>query len=113
MKRAMTLTCLSVLSLGIVGCRQSDAALAARVDSALAADDSVGAVRLTVTSSERAITLSGRVEGQEVRRRAVRLARQTAGVVDVIDRLVILPLPAPVGTPAPTGQVMGHGRERH
>lgn len=113
MKRAM-FSWLPVLLLGAGGCAPSDGSLAARVDSTLAADDSVGTIRLTVDSRDRVITLTGRVPNQDLRRRAVELARQTTGVVDVIDRTVVqAPSSSPVGGSAPTRRrAMGHG-ERH
>ena len=113
MKRA-TFWWLPVLLLGAGGCGPSDGSLASRVDSTLAADDSVGMVRLTVDSRDRVVTLTGRVPNQELRRRAVQLARQTTGVVDVIDRTVVqAPSSSPAGGPTPTRRrTMGHG-ERH
>ena len=104
------LTCISVIVLAVAGCGPSDAAIAARVDSALAADDTVGTVRLTVDSKDRVVTLSGRIAEQGMRRRVVWLARQTAGVVDVIDRMVVQPLPAPADSSPATG--VGHGSRR-
>lgn len=113
MKRAM-FSYLPVLLLGAGGCAPSDASLAARVDSTLAADDSVGTIRLAVDSRDRVVTLTGRLPSQELRRRAVLLARQTSGVVDVLDRTVVQePSSSAIGGSAPTRRrTMGHG-ERH
>ena len=100
----------SILWVVASGCGRSDDTIATRVDSALAADDTVGTVRLTVDSRDKVVTLSGRIADQGMRRRAVQIARQTRGVVDVIDRMVIQPRPATVDSSAATP--MGHGPGR-
>ena len=100
----------SILWVVASGCGRSDDTIATRVDSALAADDTVGTVRLTVDSRDKVVTLSGRIADQGMRRRAVQIARQTRGVVDVIDRMVIQPRPATADSSAATP--MGHGPGR-
>lgn len=114
MTRRVLFAWLPILLLGVGSCGPGDTALAVRVDSTLAADDSVGSVRLTVNSSERVVTLSGRVESQDIRRRAVRLARQTEGVADVIDRMVVQTrVQQPVAVPSSRAPKMGHAGEEH
>ena len=106
----------SILWFGISGCGPSDDTVATRVDSALAADDTVGTVRLTVDSKEKVVTLSGRIADQGMRRRAVQIARETRGVVDVIDRMVVQARPATADSSAATPMSHGPGRrglERH
>ena len=89
-------TGLSALALATVlaACGPTDATIRERVDSALAADDSVGAVRFAIDSRDRSITLSGTVTAQAMRQRAVAVAKATTGVTDVIDRIVVVPPPA-------------------
>jgi osmotically-inducible protein OsmY len=65
----------------------SDGAITAKIKSKMALDDYVNANAIAVDTSGRIVTLSGFVESGEERERAVRLARETKGVTQVIDRL--------------------------
>lgn len=98
------------------GCARGDAAVNARVDSALAADDSVGAIRLRVDTKDGIVTLSGTVPGQAMRLRALAVARQTNGITDVIDRIVVQPVSpsdsAGLGVAMPGG-MPGRPRQGH
>lgn len=75
----------------LAGCASRDEALLARVDAALAADDSVGSIRFRLDSDRGTVTLSGTVADQAYRTRAVAVVRKTTGVADVIDRIVVVP----------------------
>ena len=72
-----------------VACSQSDAGITTAVKSKLAADDSVKAYKVDVDTKNKVVTLSGEVETSAQREHAVTIARNTKGVVDVIDRLEI------------------------
>lgn len=77
-------------------CGAGDAAVRDRVDSTLAADDSVGIWRFAIDNRDGTVTLSATVPTQSIRQRAVRLAAGTPGVTDVIDRIVVqAPAPSP------------------
>ena len=64
-------------------------ALTAKIKSKLALDDQVEAMRIDVDTSGDVVTLSGSVRSEAERERAVRLARETEGVRQVVDRLVV------------------------
>jgi hypothetical protein len=66
-----------------------DAALTAKIKSKMALDDSVKALAINVDTSGGTVTLTGFVNSQFEKTRAVQLARETAGVVTVNDRLVV------------------------
>lgn len=66
-----------------------EASLAAKIKAKMALDDSVKARAIDVTTSGSTVTLSGRVESAAERARAVALARETDGVIAVVDRLEI------------------------
>ena len=72
-----------------VACSQSDAGITTAVKSKLAADDSVKAYKVDVDTKNKVVTLSGEVGTPAQREHAVTIARNTKGVVDVIDRLEI------------------------
>jgi BON domain len=67
----------------------SDAALTTKIKSKMALDDSIDALEIDVDTANGVVTLNGSVDSPEHRERAVRLARETEGVVSVVDRLVI------------------------
>ena len=87
--RSSTRALMLMLTLATAACGPGDALVRDRVDSTLAADDSVGIWRFVVDNREGTITLSATVPTQSVRQRAVRLAAATPGVTDVIDRIVV------------------------
>jgi hyperosmotically inducible protein len=66
-----------------------DAALTTKITSKMALDDLVRARNIDVDSRDGIVTLSGRVGSEAERVRALQLARQTAGVTSVTDRLVV------------------------
>jgi hyperosmotically inducible protein len=72
-----------------LGDRMSDSALTAKIKSKMALDDQVNARAINVDTAASVVTLRGRVGSKHQRDRAVDLARETVGVVRVIDRLQI------------------------
>jgi len=66
-----------------------EAALTTKIKAKMALDDSVKARGIDVTTSGTTVTVSGTVGSASERERAVALARETAGVTQVIDRLQI------------------------
>ena len=69
----------------------SDGALTAKIKSKMALDDTVKALSIDVDTKDRAVTLTGYVHSEAERAKAVQLARETAGVTTVNDRLVVRP----------------------
>jgi hyperosmotically inducible protein len=67
----------------------SDAGITAKIKSKLALDESVRALDIDVDTVDGAVTLSGRVDSANARDRAVQLAKETAGVRSVADRLQV------------------------
>ena len=67
----------------------SDAALTAKIKSKMALDDSVDALDIDVDTTNGVVTLSGSADSEISRNRAVQLARETDGVLSVVDRLNI------------------------
>jgi hypothetical protein len=68
-----------------------DASVTGKIKAKMALDDSVKARAIDVTTDGSTVTLSGRVHSEIERDRALRLARETDGVSQVVDRLRIEP----------------------
>lgn len=93
----------------ISGCGPGDTELNRQVKQTLAADDTVKAAQIDVATNDRVVTLSGTVDTQSAKERAVTLARGTNRVTEVVDHIVVAPT---TGT-FPPGPAMGHeGVER-
>jgi osmotically-inducible protein OsmY len=67
----------------------SDGSLTAKIKAKMALDDSVKALDIDVDTNGTTVTLSGVVDTEAQRQRALQLARETAGVTRVVDRLQI------------------------
>jgi hypothetical protein len=65
----------------------SDGALTAKIKSKMALDDTVQARAIDVTTRDHVVTLGGNVRSTAERDRALQLARETAGVTQVVDHL--------------------------
>jgi osmotically-inducible protein OsmY len=65
----------------------SEAALTTKIKAKMALDDLVKARSIDVTTEGTVVTMSGTVNSQAERERALALAKQTEGVTRVIDRL--------------------------
>jgi osmotically-inducible protein OsmY len=65
--------------------------LTLKIKSKMALDDLVKARTINVDTTGSVVTLSGTVESNQERERAVRLARETAGVTNVVDKLQLKP----------------------
>jgi len=67
----------------------TEGALTAKIKSKMVLDDRVKARNISVTTNGAVVTLTGLVESQAERERAVRLAKETDGVTSVVDKLEI------------------------
>jgi hyperosmotically inducible protein len=67
----------------------SEGALTAKIKSKMALDDHVSGRAINVDTSGSVVTLTGVVASADERERAVRLARDTEGITQVVDRLQI------------------------
>lgn len=67
----------------------AEAAVTSKIKAKMALDDSVQARSIDVSTSASTVTLSGTVRSKAEHDRAVSLARETAGVTRVVDRLEV------------------------
>ena len=65
----------------------NEARLTSKIKAKMALDDYVRARAIAVTTTGSTVTLSGEVRSVDEHDRAVRLARETAGVTEVVDHL--------------------------
>ena len=65
----------------------ADVTLTAKIKAKMALDDRVKAANIDIDAVGSTVTLSGTVESEEERSRAVQLARETKGVTSVVDHL--------------------------
>lgn len=66
-----------------------DGALTAKIKSKMALDDHVKALSIDVDTADGVVRLTGTVQSQQERERALALARETDGVKEVRDGLVV------------------------
>ena len=92
--------CAAVLAAAImtVACAQTDAGITTNVKTKLAADDTVKAYQVDVDTRNGVVTLSGAVETTGAKEQAIRIARETNGVRDVIDQIRVDEAAATAGT---------------
>jgi hypothetical protein len=74
--------------------RLDDAALTSKIKAKMVLDDTVKARAINVTTHDAVVTLSGNVATVDEHDRAIRLARETAGVTEIVDHIGVR---APVG----------------
>ena len=90
------------VALCAAGCAQSDAGITTAVKSKLVADDLVKARQINVDTKDKVVTLTGEVKTQAEESRALQIARDTKGVVNVVDQISVVPEQATgFGAPSP------------
>lgn len=89
--RTMTRFALAAAIAMAAACSASDPGVTTAVKAKLAADETVKAYQIDVDTNGGVVTLSGVVETQAAKDRAVQLARETDGVSSVEDRLTVNP----------------------
>ena len=72
-----------------VACAETDPGITTAVKARLAADDTVKAYQIDVDTANSVVTLTGTVETPTAREMAVTIARQTDGVTNVVDLIVV------------------------
>jgi hypothetical protein len=71
------------------GCGPSDATINTKVKEKLSADDTVKTAPIDVSTQKKVVSLSGTVDAEAVKERAVTVARQVDGVSDVVDQITV------------------------
>ena len=76
-----------------VACSQTDPGITTAVKTKLAADDTVKAYQINVDTTNHVVTLTGNVDSAAAKDQAIVIARQTNGVNEVIDHMIVAPAP--------------------
>jgi len=88
MRKQLAIGLFAALALA-VGCAQSDSGITAKIKTQYAADTTVQAHEINVDTKNHVVTLTGTVDTQAAKDKAVSLARETKGVTDVVDNLSV------------------------
>lgn len=78
-----------IIAVAATACSPTDADIASKVKTKLAADETVKVAPIKVEVQKKVVTLSGAVDTQGVKERAVVVARKTDGVAEVIDQITV------------------------
>ena len=99
-----------VLCVALLGaCAETkDATVTGTVKTKLAADDQVKATEIDVKSANGVVTLTGNIDSQAAKDRALQIARETKGVVDVKDMISVREGAAHGDAPSPSRTVGEH-----
>src|SRR6476661_5051395 len=81
--------CALALSFSTMAFAQTDTTLTANVKTKLAADETVKASQIDVSTDAHVVTLAGVVDSKAARERALTIARETTGVTSVVDKLTV------------------------
>ena len=78
-----------VVAATLSACASSSAGITAKVKTKLAADPVVKAHQIEVDTNNGVVTLTGNIESQEAKDRALMIAKETKGVVEVRDMIEV------------------------
>jgi hyperosmotically inducible periplasmic protein len=73
----------------IMACSQSDTAITAKIKASMAADPSVNFSQIEVKTDKQVVTLTGNIDSEVQKERALQIARSTSGVADVVDMISV------------------------
>jgi hyperosmotically inducible protein len=95
--KTLVLAVLIAAPLATLGCGKTvgetidDTTITTRVKTAMLNDSDVGGLRIDVDTFKGAVTLSGRVKSEAEKQKAIALARDIDGVMEVKDALQVIP----------------------
>jgi hyperosmotically inducible protein len=91
MKRSNILRSVLIFLVALVtmACAQSDTVMTARIKAGMAADSTVKASEIEVATDNKVVTLTGNLNSQAEKDRALEIARSTSGVTNVVDMLSV------------------------
>jgi hyperosmotically inducible protein len=72
-----------------IACSQADSIITARIKASMATDTKVNASHIEVATDKKVVTLTGNIDSQAEKDRALEIARATSGVVKVVDMIEV------------------------
>jgi osmotically-inducible protein OsmY len=103
LKRTRLLFAVFAAAIFAAACAETDAGLTTKVKTRLAADDTVKAYQIDVDTKDKVVTLTGTVDNEMAKERAVVVARETTGVASVVDNITVAGRDADLGSPGGEG----------
>lgn len=94
----------------LAACGPSNAEISTKVKGKIAADETLKGSQIDVDTKNKVVILSGTVDTQAAKERAVALARQTDRVVDVVDQIAVKEQATGAWPPGPGAAHEGMGR---
>jgi hyperosmotically inducible periplasmic protein len=88
--RLRNVSLLTILVAGLslmMSCASTDVGITTKVKAKLAADDVVKSSQIEVATNAGVVTLTGNVDSEQAKDRALSLAKETTGVVSVVDMI--------------------------
>ena len=80
---------MAVVLLMTAGCAQPDPMITGKVKASLAVDSNVRATQIEVATKDGVVTLTGNIDSQSEKDRALEIARSTNGVKSVVDMIAV------------------------
>jgi hyperosmotically inducible periplasmic protein len=72
-----------------VACSSTDVGITTAIKTKMAVDDSVRPYKIEVTTQKGVVTLTGNIDSEAAKERALSIARETKGVVEVTDMIAV------------------------
>jgi hyperosmotically inducible periplasmic protein len=91
-----------------MACAQPDSVITGKVKAEMAVDPTVKAVQIEVSTSNGVVTLTGNLDSQAEKDRALEIARSAGGVTNVVDMLAVRTSPESGDAPDPGRSVGEH-----
>ena len=91
-----------------IACSQPDAVITAKIKASMAADTTVKASEIEVVTNDKVVTLTGNLNSQVEKDRALDIARSTSGVANVVDMLSVRTSAATGNAPEPDRSLGEH-----
>lgn len=98
MKRLTSLLAAAAFAVMTAACAQTDTGITTKIKADMAQDDVVKANDINVTTRDHVVTLSGTVDSSLAKEQAMRIARGSKGVTDVVDDLRVREAAATTGS---------------
>ncbi|HEV8337547.1 MAG TPA: BON domain-containing protein [Candidatus Polarisedimenticolia bacterium] len=106
-RRSFPLIALVALIFVAVACT-SDAGVTTKIKAKMATDDNVKAYQIDVATQNGVVTLTGNIDSQEAKNRALEIARDTKGVTSVVDMISVKTAAAEGNAPSPERSLGEH-----
>ena len=88
-KTSVALAVVLLFALVVAGCARNDTTITTKVKAKMALDDAVRGQQIEVTTKDRVVTLTGNIDSEAAKEKALEIARSTEGVEGVSDMISV------------------------